>query len=184
MHHLPEVHRNCSCKNFLVNFSGSTVWKGLLFVHASACYDKAVYTLLHFTAYFYQHPLKCILQHLTSSYCILLRFISFHCTSLYFTSLHCTSLQGGRWECHCKYIEENWLVNFDSMKFSDRCFLAVVALSDFQEVMAARIHLLVHCMWKKKLKQFCSIYLQWHSQRPSCNEISYLSFHKIPIKFP
>ena len=28
--------------NFLVNFSRSTVWKGLLFVYASAFYEKAV----------------------------------------------------------------------------------------------------------------------------------------------
>ena len=57
--------------------------------------------------------------------------------------------QGGRWKCHCKYIEENWFGHFDSMTSTDRCILAVVALSDCQEVMAARIHLLVHRMQRK-----------------------------------
>ena len=55
-------------------------------------------------------------------------------------------LKGG---CHSKYIEENWFGYFDSMKSTDRYILAVVALSDCQEVMAARKHLLVHCMWRK-----------------------------------
>ena len=58
-------------------------------------------------------------------------------------------MQGGRWECHCKYIEENWFGYFESMKFTDRCILAVVALSDCQEVMAAKIHLLVNWMQRK-----------------------------------
>ena len=79
--------------------------------------------------------------------------------------------KGGRWECHCKYIEENWLSYFDSMKSTDRCIIAVVALRDCQEVMAARIHLLVHWMGRKYLKQFCSMYLKWHSQRPSYYKI-------------
>ena len=48
-----------------------------------------------------------------------------------------------------KYIEKNWFGYFDSMKFSDRCILAVVALSDCQDVMAAQLHLLVHWMWRK-----------------------------------
>ena len=45
-----------------------------------------------------------------------------------------------------EYIEENSFGYFDSMKFTNRCIFAVVALSDCQEVMAARIHLLVHWM--------------------------------------
>ena len=45
--------------------------------------------------------------------------------------------QGGNCECHCKYIEENWFCYFDSKKFTSRCILAVVALSDCQKVMAA-----------------------------------------------
>ena len=52
------------------------------------------------------------------------------------------------------------------MQFTDRGILAVVALSDWQEVMAARIHLLVLWMRRKKLKLFCSTYLHWHSQPP------------------
>ena len=52
------------------------------------------------------------------------------------------------------------------MKFTNKCILAVVAWSDCQDVMAARIHLLVLWIWRQKLNQFCSMYLQWHSQLP------------------
>ena len=38
----PRSAKKLFLYNFLVNFSGSTVCKGLLFVCASACYDKAV----------------------------------------------------------------------------------------------------------------------------------------------
>ena len=55
----------------------------------------------------------------------------------------------GRWEYHCKYIEENRYCYLYSMKFTDRCIIAVVSLSDCQEVMAATIHLLVHWMRRK-----------------------------------
>ena len=45
-----------------------------------------------------------------------------------------------------KYIEENWFDYFDTMKSTNRCILAVEALSDCQEFMADRIHLLVNWM--------------------------------------
>ena len=38
----PRSAQKLFLENFLVNFFGSTVCKGLLFVGASACYDKAV----------------------------------------------------------------------------------------------------------------------------------------------
>ena len=59
------------------------------------------------------------------------------------------SAKRGRWGCHCKCMEENWFGYFDSMKSTYKCIVAVVALSDCPEVMAARIHLLVHWMWSK-----------------------------------
>ena len=40
------------------------------------------------------------------------------------------------------------------MKSTDRCILAVLALMDCQEVMAARIHLLVHWMRRKSCSRF------------------------------
>ena len=39
--------------------------------------------------------------------------------------------------------------DFDSMTFTNRCILAVVALTDSQDVVAARIHLLVHWLRRK-----------------------------------
>ena len=39
----PRVPQELFLDNFIVNFLGSTVWKVLLFVHASAFYNKAVY---------------------------------------------------------------------------------------------------------------------------------------------
>ena len=55
---------------------------------------------------------------------------------------------------------------FDSFKSTNRCILAVIALSDCQEVMAARKHLLVHWMQRKQQKQFGTLHLQWHSHCP------------------
>ena len=68
------------------------------------------------------------------------------------------------------------------MTSTNRCIHAVVALSDCQEVMAERIHLLIHWMRKKLLKQFCSTYLQWHSQQPPSSFI-FVTFCAPWIKF-
>ena len=69
--------------------------------------------------------------------------------------------EGGHWECHCKYIEENWFGYFDSMKLTNMCILAVVALSEGQKFMAARIHLLLH--WMQINSWSC--FALWHSLR-------------------
>ena len=42
--------------NFLVNLSGSKVWKGLLFVYASTFNDKAVCCHMHFFKVFFRRP--------------------------------------------------------------------------------------------------------------------------------
>ena len=53
------------------------------------------------------------------------------------------------------------------MKFSDKCILAVVALSDCHEVMAARIHLSVGPLDVEKITdETVSMYLRWHFQHP------------------
>ena len=60
--------------------------------------------------------------------------------------------------------------------------LGKVVLAAFQHgagvalkvVMAARRPLLVHWIWRNKLKQFCSMYLKKHSQPPSS-----FNFHKM-----
>ena len=58
------------------------------------------------------------------------------------------------------------------MQFTDRGILAFVAMSDCQEVMAVRIHLLDLWVRGEYLKQFCSMYLHWHSQPPPyCKQV-------------
>ena len=49
---------------------------------------------------------------------------------------------------------------FFSMQCTERYDLAMVALNDCQEAMVARLHLLVHLMRRKQLKQFSYIYLE------------------------
>ena len=58
------------------------------------------------------------------------------------------------WEWYSKYIKQNCVTYFPSMQFTNRDHLAVVALSDCQDIIAARSSVLVHWMRRKKLKQF------------------------------
>ena len=44
----------------------------------------------------------------------------------------------GRWECYCKYIEQNYFSYFLSMNYTNRGNLAVVTLSDCHKNMTAR----------------------------------------------
>ena len=62
------------------------------------------------------------------------------------------------------------------MKSTDRSILAAVALSYCQEVMAARIHLLVHWMLRKLLKQFCSMYFNGIPNVPLLQSKVHLGF--------
>ena len=61
----------------------------------------------------------------------------------------------GRWECHSKYIGK-LLQHFLSRQCTNRCHLASVPLSDSQEAMVARWHLLNYWMRKKTLNQLFS----------------------------
>ena len=56
------------------------------------------------------------------------------------------AVQEGRWEFYIKYIEQNCFSYCLSMQCTNMSHLAVVAWSDWQEVMAAKLPLLVPWM--------------------------------------
>ena len=56
---------------------------------------------------------------------------------------------------------------FSPHPMEKRCILAVITSWQSFKATTARISLAVNCMLWKYPSQFCSIYLQWHSQRPS-----------------
>ena len=53
-------------------------------------------------------------------------------------SMYVKNAEERRWECYSKYIEQNCFTYFLSMQCTNRCDLAMEALSDCQEAMVAR----------------------------------------------
>ena len=84
----------------------------------------------------------------------------------YFFSEFIFMSKGGRWECHCKYIEPNCYSYFLRIQCINRRILAAITLEQSLKATTARIHLLIDFMLSKWPNQFSSMYLQWHSQRP------------------
>ena len=73
---------------------------------------------------------------------------------------------GGTLRIH-KSIEQHCLSCFRSLQLTNRGLLTIIALWQSLQTTIARIPLLIVCMWSKKPKQFCSMYLILHSQGPS-----------------
>ena len=57
--------------------------------------------------------------------------------------------QEGRWECHCKYIEQNCFSYFLRIQWTNRCILAAITIWQSLKATTARIHLTVDCMLSK-----------------------------------
>ena len=65
---------------------------------------------------------------------------------------------------YSKYIKQNCFTYFLSMQYTNRCHLAIVALSAGQKAMLARRHLLIHWIKRKHLNNFSSLYLEYNSK--------------------
>ena len=75
--------------------------------------------------------------------------------------------QEGGCEWFYKEIEQNCIIYFSFIQWTNRDNLAVIHSNQSLKATTARWPILVHCILRKKLRQFVSMYLQYQSQRPS-----------------
>ena len=146
----------------------------------------SVYKTLHYirSVRYRERRGKEYRHHQILSHAINYQKLSFNC--LYSISLHRTlfklaqrtTLKGvyickldtykeGGCECHLKYIEKSPFSLFFILKWTKMSQLTIIASWQLFQATTVSRPLFVYCMLEKKLKQFCSMHLKLHSQRPS-----------------